>query len=477
MVDFNCFLIYNAKGDFMIRKYIGDKAFYKKVLALTLPIMLQNGITNLVNMLDNIMVGRLDIASSSGVTVTNQLIFVFNLCIFGAISGAGIFGAQFFGKGDNNGVRHTFRFKLIISLILSVLAVVLFIVAGKPLINLYLQGESGNVDPVITLKEARDYLNVMLIGLVPFALSQCYSGTLRECGRPVLPMVAGSIAVVTNLAFNYILIFGHFGAPALGVKGAAIATVVSRYVELVIIIIWTRMTAKNSPFIIGVYRSLYVPANLVKEIIKKGMPLMLNEALWSMGIATVNQCYSARGIEVVAANNILQTFFNVFSVAFMAVGVAIGILLGQQLGAKDEKGAMDTCRKLIMFSVLVSVIVGIVFFVCAIFIPKAYNYPDEVRDTATKLMQICAIVMPIDAFAHATYFTLRSGGKTLITFVFDSGFMWLVSVPVAFVLSNFTSLNILWLYAIVQLINLIKCIIGYIFVKKGVWIRNIVSNE
>ena len=157
----------------MIRKYIGDKAFYKKVLALTLPIMLQNGITNLVNMLDNIMVGRLDIASSSGVTVANQLIFVFNLCIFGAISGAGIFGAQFFGKGDNNGVRHTFRFKLIISLILSVLAVVLFIVAGKPLINLYLQGESGNVDPVLTLKEARDYLNVMLIGFAPFALPQC----------------------------------------------------------------------------------------------------------------------------------------------------------------------------------------------------------------------------------------------------------------------------------------------------------------
>lgn len=460
----------------MLKKYIGDKAFYKKVLALTLPIMLQNGITNLVNMLDNIMVGRLDIASSSGVTVANQLIFVFNLCVFGAISGAGIFGAQFFGKGDNNGVRHTFRFKLIISLILSALAVVLFVCAGKPLVNLYLQGESGNVDPALTLSEARDYLNVMLIGFVPFALSQCYSGTLRECGRPVLPMVAGSIAVLTNLCFNYILIFGNFGAPALGVKGAAIATVISRYVELVIIIVWTRATAEHSPFIIGTYRSFYVPISLVKEIIKKGMPLMINEALWSSGIATVNQCYSARGIEVVAANNILQTFFNVFSVAFMAVGVAIGILLGQQLGAKDEKGAMDTCRKLIAFSVLVSVVVGIVFFICAIFIPMAYNYPDDVRDTATKLMQICAVVMPIDAFAHATYFTLRSGGKTLITFVFDSGFMWVISVPVAFVLSSFTSLNILWLYAIVQLINIIKCIIGYIFVKKGIWIRNIVSN-
>lgn len=467
---------YNPIGDFMIKKYIGDKAFYKRVLALTLPIMLQNGITNLVNMLDNVMVGRLDIASSSGVTVANQLIFVFNLCIFGAISGAGIFGAQFFGKGDNEGIRHTFRFKLIISLLLSALGILIFTFFGEPLINLYLQGEGGNVDPRLTLSEAKDYLNIMLIGFIPFALSQCYSGTLRECGRPVLPMVAGSIAVFTNLAFNYVLIFGHFGFAPLGVRGAAIATVISRFVELVIIIIWTRATAKQSPFIIGAYRSFYVPRTLVMDIIKKGMPLLINEALWSMGIATVNQCYSARGIEVVAANNILQTFFNVFSVAFMAVGVAIGILLGQQLGAKDEEGAMDTCRKLIMFSVLVSVVVGVVFFVSAIFIPKAYNYPDEVRETATRLMQICAVVMPIDAFAHATYFTLRSGGKTLITFVFDSGFMWVVSVPVAFVLSNFTALNILWLYTIVQLINLIKCAIGYVFVKKGVWIRNIVSD-
>lgn len=460
----------------MLKNYIGDKAFYKRVLALALPIMLQNGITNLVNMLDNIMVGRLDIASSSGVTVSNQLIFVFNLCIFGAISGAGIFGAQFFGKGDNNGVRHTFRFKLMISVLLSVLAVLLFVFSGEFLINLYLKGDGGNIDPELTLSAARDYLNVMLVGLIPFSIAQCYSGTLRECGRPVLPMVAGSIAVLVNLVFNYILIFGHFGAPALGVKGAAIATVLSRFVEMIIIIIWTRLTANKSPFIIGAYRSMYVPLTLVKDIIIKGMPLMINEALWSTGVATVNQCYSVRGIEVVAANNILQTFFNVFSVAFMAVGVAIGILLGQQLGAKDEEGAMDTCRKLIAFSVIVSIVVGVLFFVCAFYIPLAYNYPDNVRKTATGLMQICALVMPLDAFAHATYFTLRSGGKTLITFVFDSGFMWVVSVTAAFILSNFTSLNILWLYTIVQLLNIIKCIIGYIFVKKGIWIRNIVSN-
>ncbi len=460
-----------------IKKYIGNREFYKRVLALTLPIMLQNGITNLVNMLDNIMVGRLNIASSSGVTVANQLIFVFNLCIFGAISGAGIFGAQFFGKGDNEGIRYTFRFKLIISLLLSLLGIAVFSLFGNGLINLYLQGDGGKVDPAFTLREARDYLNIMLIGFIPFAVTQCYSGTLRECGRPVLPMVAGCVAVFTNLLFNYILIFGHFGFKPLGVRGAAIATVISRFVELILIIVCTRATVNRSPFIKGIYRSFYVPAYLVKNIIVKGMPLLINEALWSVGMAAINQSYSARGIEVVAANNILQTFFNVFSVAFMAVGVSIGILLGQQLGAKDEEGAKDTCRKMIAFSVFVSAVVGVVFFITAYFIPLAYNYPDDVRLIATRLMQICALVMPIEAFAHATYFTLRSGGKTLITFIFDSGFMWLISVPIAFILSGFTELNILYLYTTVQLINIIKCVIGYVFVKKGIWIKNIVSNE
>ena len=156
----------------MLKKYIGDKAFYKKVLALALPIMLQNGITNLVNMLDNIMVGRLNIASSSGVTVANQLIFVFNLCIFGAVSGAGIFGAQFFGKGDSAGVRHSFRFKIIISIVLSAIGIALFGFFGDELISLYLQGEGGAVDRTLTLSEARDYLSIMLLGFVPFAITQ-----------------------------------------------------------------------------------------------------------------------------------------------------------------------------------------------------------------------------------------------------------------------------------------------------------------
>lgn len=458
-----------------LNKLLGDRKFYKNVLALALPIMIQNGITNFVNMLDNVMVGRVGTIQMTGVAVTNQLIFVLNLCIFGAISGAGIFGAQFFGKNDHKGVRDTFRFKIILCTLLTALGIAIFLLFGDDLIMLYLKGDSGTADAAEALKYAHEYLAIMLIGFFPYTLAQCYSSTLREVGRPVPPMVAGVIAVCINLLLNTILIFGFLGAPALGVAGAAIATVISRFAELFIIAVWTHKNSAELPFIKGAFKSLAIPRELVRSITIKGLPLMANETIWAAGIAMVNQCYSVRGIDVVAANNISQTFFNVFSVAFMAVGVSIGIILGQKLGAGDCEGARADSIRLRSFSVFISVVVALVFAVCSLFIPKIYNTNDEVRSIATGLMLICAACMPIDAFAHASYFTLRSGGKTLVTMLFDSCFVWVVSVPAAFLLSRFTDIPIIPLYAICQSLNLVKCIVGYFLVKSGIWVKNIVS--
>ncbi len=459
----------------MLKKLIGTKAFYKQIFALAIPIMLQNGITNFVNMLDNIMVGRIGQAEMTGVAISNQLIFVFNLCIFGALSGAGIFTAQFFGNGDHLGVKFTFRFKVIICTVFAALGIGILFFYGNPLISLYLKGDGSVENASATLKFAREYINIILIGLIPYTLAQCYSSTLRETGRAVLPMAAGIIAVFVNLILNYILIFGHLGFSPLGVKGAAIATTISRFVELLIVAIWTFKNRYKNPFIIGAFRGLYVPRDLAFQIIRKGTPLVLNETMWAAGIATLNQCYSVRGLEVVAANNINQTFFNVFSVAFIAVGASIGIILGQMLGAGDTEGAKTASYQLIVFSVFVSIIFAAVFFVSANFIPLAYNASDSVRRSATLLMQICAVAMPIDAFAHATYFTMRSGGKTIITLIFDSGFVWFIAVPIAFVLSRFTNINIFLLYGICQLINIIKCIGGFILVRQGSWLKNIIK--
>ena len=215
--------------------------------------------------------------------------------------------------------------------------------------------------------------------------------------------------------------------------------------------------------------------SLVRKIAVKGVPLMVNEALWSAGVAFVNRCYSTKGLEVVAANNIAQTFLNVFSVAFLSVGVAIGIILGQLLGAGKEKEAKDSSLKLIAFSVFISVIVAIMFAISSFIIPDFYNVDESVKQLATKMMIICAVAIPLDAVANACYFTLRSGGEAMITIIFDCGFAWVVSAATAFVLTSFTSLPILPVFAICQGLNFLKDIIGIYFVKKGKWIKRIVG--
>ncbi len=459
----------------MWRKFIGDRAFYKSVFAITMPIMIQNFITNFVNMLDNVMVGMVGTAETTGTAIANQLLFVFNLCIFGAVSGAGIFGAQFYGKEDHTGVRHTFRFKMIFCTALCLIGMAVLGFFGEPLIHLYLKGEGDVADAAAALSFAKQYIAVMMIGLIPFTLTQCYASTLRETGKTVPPMAAGLIAVGANLCLNYVLIFGHFGAPKLGVVGAAVATVISRFVELAIVVIWTHRHAYINPFIKGAYRSLHVPKKLIGQIAMQGLPLMLNETLWAAGLSVVSQCYSLRGLDVVAANNISQTFFNVFSVAFLSVGSAIGIIIGQTLGAGQLDKARTSSTRLAVFAVLVGIVAAATYLVVAEWVPLLYNTTDTIRHTATRLMQISALVMPLDAYVTASYFTLRSGGRTGITFLFDSGFVWCGNVPLALALVHLTDLPILTVYATLQSLFIIKAVIGGILLHNGIWVRNIVK--
>lgn len=457
------------------KKLIGDRAFYGKVLGVTVPIMIQNGITNFVGLLDNIMVGRIGTEQMSGIAIVNQLLMVFNLAIFGAISGVGIFSAQFFGCGNHQGVRHTLRFKIYVCLGILVLGILALVAGGEQLIMLYLHGEGNDQALQATLEYGKEYLWVMLAGLLPFAIEEAYASTLREGGETKVPMIAGVVAVLVNLTLNYLLIFGKFGFPRLGVVGAAIATVISRYVQAAVVIVWTHRNPEKMPFIVGAYKELRVPARLGWNIAKKGTPLMVNEMLWSAGVAIMTQCYSTRGLDAVAALNISTVISNLFNVVFVAMGSAVSIMVGQLLGAGKMEEAVDTDRKLIAFAVVSSAGIGAVVVLLAPLFPQLYNTSDEVKHLATLLLRVAAVCMPVFAFLHTTYFTLRSGGKTIITFLFDSVFLWCVSIPVAYVLSRYTAMAIAALYLSCQMLDLIKCVIGYVLVKKGVWLNNIVD--
>ena len=324
------------------RKYIGDRAFYRMTLAVAVPIMVQNGITNFVSLLDNIMVGSTGKIPMSGVSIVNQLLFVYSLCIFGALSGAGIFTAQYYGQDDTQGIRHTFRYKLWLGVILTAGAVALFAFRGDRLISLYLDSEENTPAVVAeTLEYGLKYLRIMLLGLPPFMLVQTYTSTLRETSETLLPMRAGIAAVLTNLVFNALLIYGLLGFPALGVEGAAMATVISRYVEAAIVLTWTHSSPDRCPWAVRIYRTLRVPAAKARQFFVRGFPLLANEALWSTGITFLNQCYSVRGVDVVASMNISSTVSNLFMIIFTTLGSAVAIIVGQLLG----RGSMDEARE------------------------------------------------------------------------------------------------------------------------------------
>ncbi len=457
----------------IMRSYIGDRAFYKRVLAITVPMIIQNAVTNLVNLLDNLMVGSLGTEQMSGVAIVNQFIFVFNLAIFGAISGAGIFTAQFNGRGDTEGVRHTLRIKLVICAVVGVIGITILSTCGDFLINSFLSKETEDIDLGLVFKSGQDYLGFILIGLIPFAVSQVYASTLRETGETVVPMAASVASIVTNFVFNILLIFGLFGLPALGVVGAAIATALSRFVEVFILIIWTHTHKKKCPFAVGLFRGFKVPLSLVKQVIVKGAPILANELFWSLSVTVSNQCYSTRGTDIVAAMNISFTLQNLLSVAYFALSSSIAIIVGNLLGAGELEEAKETDRKLLAFAVFMGgIMMGIQLLLSTVF-PLLYNTTEAVRELSSYIMVCFALTMPAAALATSTYYTIRSGGRVFVTMLFDSVYAWVIVMPVVFCIAYLTAIPFKLFLPIVLVVENLKLIPGLILVHKGIWVRQL----
>lgn len=457
-------------------KYTGDKMFYRKTARIAVPIIIQNGFTFLVNFVDNIMVGQLGTEAMSGVAIVNQLLFVFNICILGIIAGASIFGAQFYGSKDCEGLRETFRFRFFACVFMAVVALFLFRGFGEKLISLFLH--SADHEAVwTTLGFGKEYLAILLLSLIPSAITQAYASTQKDMGETILPMCSGVAAVLLNTAMNYILIFGRFGCPALGVRGAAIATVTARLAECMMIVVVSHVRSGKYWFTEGAFRSMHISSDLMKKILMKGSPLMINEMFWSLGTVMMVQCYSVRGIHVVAGINIATTIYNVFSIIYLAIGSSIAIMIGQLLGAGKMEEARETDRKLIFLALASSVVSGLIIIASAPFYPGIYNTTEEVRTMAVQFMYILGICAPMAAYMHAAFFTIRAGGSTWITMLFDSSSLWLVSIPLAYVLTRYTDMPIVLVYGICQGADLLKCIFGFILVKKGIWLNNIVAAQ
>ena len=249
---------------------------------------------------------------------------------------------------------------------------------------------------------------------------------------------------------------------------------IARYIEAFIIIIWAHSHKEKNRYLEGAYTGIGMPKEELKAIIIKGFPLMINEVLWAAGMTTVTQCYSIRGLEVVAGLNIATTITNLFNIIYIQLGACISIVVGQYLGAGELKKAKDADNKMIVFSVFCCALVAGMMLVIGGFFPKIYNTSEQIKELATSFIAVSAIIMPFCSFSHASYFTLRSGGKTLVTFLFDSVFTWVVVVPTAFVLAHYTGLGIVSVYFFVQATELIKVAIGYFMVRSNVWLVQMV---
>ena len=338
----------------MHHRYIGDKAFYRRVFGVAVPIIIQNGITNFVSLLDNIMVGRVGTEQMTGVSIVNQLIFVFNLAIFGAVSGAGIFGAQFFGSGDDEGVRCAFRFKLIVCAILTALGAAIFLLFGDDLIRLYLKGEGDPAQIEASFGYAKRYLSIMLFGFVPFVVAQCYSGTLRESNRTVLPMVAGIVGVAVNLVFNTLLIFGHLGFPKLGSAGAAIATVLAQAVSVLLAV--ALLVRKKLPF--AITRADFRLNPQCRKFLSIGLPLALQEFLTQLSFLALCAFVNRLGLTASSGYGVASKIVNFAMLIPSALMQSMASFVAQNVGAGDQKRAKK--------SMLTGIGVGL-FFGCAVF--------------------------------------------------------------------------------------------------------------
>jgi len=460
----------------MLKRWIPERSFVRRVFSLTVPIMAQSLVTNLVSLLDSLMVGQVGTEAMSAVSLCTQLILIFNMLMFGANAGAGIFSAQFVGAKDHDGTRYTFRYRFYICTGLSVICAALFFFFGRELAGLYLKGEGDPAEAARTLEYAVTYLAIMAVGLIPFAASSAYSGTLREHGQTKVPMAASITAVFTNLLFNYILIFGKFGAPALGVFGAAIATVISRFVELGIVAVWTHLHRKDYPFIQGAFRSLYIPGALLKKIAVKSMPLLLNEVLFSSSTAIMNQSYTLCGLAVLPAMSMVSTLNGLMNVTCSGMASATAIILGQEIGAgRSKEEVMDTNWKLLIMTGGLAVCGGCLMACLSGVFPLLYNTSVEVRQLATRMLLIMSLFLPLRAYDIVVYFTIRSGGKVFTTVFFDSVTLWIFGVPVVYFLSRYTDISILPLYFCGHIVEICKFFIGTWLVKKGNWVRNLIK--
>jgi len=444
-----------------------DKKFYKTLFSLALPIAMQNFISSSLNMVDTLMIGKLGEAPIAAVAQANKIFFLFTLMLFGINSGGSSFTAQFWSKKDVKGIRKI----LGICLLSGGIAAIVFSIGAIFFPNqlMYIFAKDAEV-----IRLGSDYLRIVALSYLVTAVTFSYSILLRSTGEAVIPMLISMISLGSNTLLNWIFIFGHFGFSPMGVKGAAIATVIARFIE-VGLFIWI-IYKKQSSLAASLNEMLDISFEFVKRFYKTTIFVILNEFIWALGTTMYSIAYGRMGKEAVVSISISSNVEQIAMVIFFGLSSACAVMLGNEIGAENEERAFAYAKRFAVLGPVLGIFIGISVILVAPLILSIFNVSNEVYMDATRIITIFACFIPVKVFNLFTIVgILRSGGDTTFGFILDAGGVWLIGVPFAFIGGLFWKLPIYWVFALVCTEELVKAIFGIyrLFSKK--WIHNLVN--
>lgn len=438
-----------------------SKGFYSSLVAIAIPISLQALLQNFVNMLDTIMIGRLGSVEIAAVGLGNQIFFILNMILFGITSGGGVFIAQFWGKKDLAGIRKSLGLMTIIAFVVSFIFTIVCLLIPNQLIRLY------SPDPQV-IKVGGAYLRFVCLSYVPTAISFSITLALRSTERVKLPLVCTSISLFTNLIANYLLIF----VAGLGVKGAAIATVISRIIELVILATWSY---SHKYEICGKLKELLgFNRYFIVKFLKIAFPVIINETFWGLGTSVYNAIFAHAGTNAFTAYSITGTISQLTWVFCMGFGNGIGVLIGKRIGEKKIDEAKTYAKRSMWFMPLIGAFVGVFLVPLSKLLPIFFNVDQEIIKTATAILMILIFVYPFNSFCmNWIVGVCRAGGDTVFSAVAEIVVLWCVAIPLGYVAAFVLHLPAPMIYLFFCSESIVKAIIGAIRVLSGKWLHEV----
>ncbi len=453
----------------MIKKHLlGDRPFYKTLFQLAMPIALQNLIMTSLNLIDTIMIGQLGEVNIAAVALANQLFFLIALFLFGVGSGASVFVAQFWGKKDIPNIRRILGISILCSIVVSSLATLVILFFPECILSIF-------TDDHEVIRIGSDYLRIVCFSYIPTSISFCYASTLRSTGQPKLPTIASGIALSINTALNYILIFGKLGMPAMGAQGAAIATVISRLGEMVLIL--GSVYAMKLPPAASLNELTALNKHFAAKFFHITIPVILNEILWSVGVTMYTIVYGRMGTDILAAINISSAVERIALVLFIGISNACAVMVGNKIGEGDEETAFLYAKRLALLGPLLGLVIGITVSVSSGFLLLVYHVEPDVYKNARLVLTIFGLMMPLKIFNMINIVgILRSGGDAKFSLIIDSTGVWFIAVPLAFVGGLLIHLPLHTVYILVNLEEAFKFVFGLKRFLSKKWIHNVTNN-